>query len=157
MITSEASVASTPRDNEDNRLLSFIEWNTDTSFCNLNQLLAQTQTKPIPLERAINLLGHKNPKLRVLELGNGSDDITRLILKALNSQYGERLYLSYTYAATSSEAAFRASKLFQKTDNVDVIFYDAGRSSHSEKAKAGAYDLMTKAGAYDLIITTDVG
>lgn len=151
MITPEASVASTPSESEDSKLLSFIEWNTDTRFCNLNQLLAQTQTNSkysTPLERTINLLGHKNPKLRILELGNGRDNITRLILRALKSQYGESLYLSYTYAATTPEASDRACELFQKNHNVDVSFYNAGGSSQSQNFKAGGYDL---------IITTDVG
>lgn len=155
----DGNMISRHNSSEDKKLLSFVEWDTDASFSNVNQSLAQTPATPtqsISLERAFNLLGHKNPKLRILELGNGSDDITRLVLKALTLQYGERLYSSYTYAATSFDASRRASEVFQETDNVEVTFYDAGRSSHSQSTKAGAYDLISKAGAYDLIITTDV-
>jgi hypothetical protein len=159
MITPKASVPSSRNDSQDRKLLSFVEWDTDTSFSSLNQSLAQTEIAPhhsIPLERAINLLGHKNPKLRILELGNGSYDITHLIWEALNLQRGECLFSTYTYAATTPEASENAIKAFQNCDKIDVTFYEAGVSSHSHDTKAGAYDLMSKAGGYDLIITTDV-
>jgi acyl transferase domain-containing protein len=99
------------------------------------------------LSETLRLFAHKNPRLRVLEFGNGTNESTHLVLKALRSQFGERLYLTYLYASTSPGAAERAKDNFKGDDNVEFVFFD------TEK---GIEEQGMKAGSYDLIITTDV-
>ena len=94
----------------------------------------------------MKLLAHKNPNLKILELGNGADEMTRLVLDTLNSSFGERLYLNYTYAATSLDAAFTLRAAFRGASNINVEFYDIQNLQSSN----------LQAGAYDLIVTTDV-
>jgi hypothetical protein len=99
------------------------------------------------LAHPIKLLAHKNPKLKILELGNGCDETTRFVIAALKSLYGEQMYLTYTYAATSLDAVGKAKKLLGQTDNIDVVFFNMERDAKNSTLKAGSYDL---------IITTDV-
>lgn len=145
----ETSLVPNDRPKSEDKLFSFVKWDTDATYCNLNQALAPSKSQPdsSKLLDVLKLLGHKNPKLRILELGNGADETTRLVLDALKSQYDERLYLTYTYAATTFEAVFRAQATFKSTRNVDVVFFDVEQHLQSH---------ILQAGAYDLIITTDV-
>lgn len=112
----------------------------------LNQSLPLLRNGGI-LARPIKLLAHKNPKLRILELGNGGDETTRSVIAALKSQYGEQMYLTYTYAATSPNAVNKAKRLFREICNIDVVSFDI-----EDEVKKTTW----KAGSYDLIITTDV-
>lgn len=137
------------RPEQEEKLLSFVKWNTDATFGDLNQAFALSQSKPDPpiIFDTLKLLAHKNPNLKILELGNGADETTRLVLNTLKSRFGERLYLNYTYAATSLDAAFRLKAAFRGTSNIVVEFYDIEQHLQSSNLQAGDYDL---------IITTDV-
>lgn len=142
----ETSLVPNDRPKCEDKLFSFVKWDSDATYRNLNQTLApsHTQSDPSMIFDVLKLLAHKNPKLRILELGNGANETTRLVLNALKSQYGERLYLTYTYAATSFDAAFKAKATFKGTGNIKVVSFDVEQSQ------------FLQAGAYDLIITTDV-
>ena len=92
-------------------------------------------------------LARKNPKLRILELGNGADGTTRLILDTLKSEYGECMYSTYTYAATSLDATNRAKETFKAACNINVVHFDVEKE---------VQDQILQAGVYDLVITTDL-
>ena len=145
----ETSLVPSHRPKQEDKILSFVKWDTDATFCNLNQAFAPAHSKPDSsmILDVLKLLAHKNPKLRILELGNGADETTRLVLSTLESRYGERLYLTYTYAATSLDAAFKVKAAFKGTRNINVVYYNVEQQLQSS-------NLQTK--AYDLIITTDV-
>lgn len=145
----ETSLVLSGRPKHEDKLISFVSWDTDATYCNLNQAItpSHSQSNHSRLLNVLKLLAHKNPKLRILELGNGADETTHLVLDALKSQYGERLYLNYTYAATSLNAAFRVKATFKGTRHFNVIFPDIEQPLQSQ---------VPQAGAYDLIITTDV-
>ena len=98
------------------------------------------------LSNLLRLFAHKNPRLRVLELGDSVNETTYLVLKALKSQYGESLCLDYTYAATSLWAMDKAKEKLNENSGVEVVFFD------TEKG----IERGLQAGAYDLIITSDV-
>ena len=130
------------RPKSEKKLFSFVKWDTDAVHCNLNQVLANNASA---LARVLKVLAHKNPKLRVLELGNGADQTTRFVLETLKSQYGERLYLTYTYAIPSPDGVNMAKEAFQRTPDVDVISFDVERQLQSQGIKAGSYDLIITA------------
>lgn len=146
LLMKRCETSSVPNDRPkcEDKLFSFVKWDTDATYCNLNQALAPSHSQPDPsiLLDVLKLLAHKNPKLRILELGNSADETTRLFLNALKSQYGERLYLTYTYAATSFDAAFRAKATLKGTRNFDVVFFDVEQQVQSHTLEAGAYDLI---------------
>lgn len=137
------------RPKREEKLLSFVKWDTDATYCNLNEALVPSPTlmdSSIILD-VLKLLAHKNPRLRILELGNGAGETTCSVSNALKSQYGERLYLTYTYAVTSLDAAFRAKATFKGSRDINVVFFDVEQVLQSH---------MLQGGAYDLVITTDV-
>ena len=136
------------RPKQEDKLLSFVKWDTDVTYCNLNQAIApsSSQLDPSTILAVLKLFAHKNPKLRILELGNGADETTRLVLTALKSEYGERLYLTYTYATTSLDAAFRVKATFKGTRSVNVVFFDVSQQLQSQILQAGAYDLIITTG-----------
>ena len=143
-----SSVLNYKRTSEDN-LISFVKWDNDATYLNLNQTVPLTHSSfdPTVVIRVLKLLAHKNPKLRILELGDGAEATTPLILNALKSQYGERLYLTYTYAATSLDAAFKTKASLKGFHDFDVAFFDIEQDMRMQTFKSGNYDL---------IITTDV-
>lgn len=134
---------------EEEKLLSFVKWDTDATFCDLNQVVALNHFDRDPriIFNVLAHLAHKNPNLKILELGNGSDVTTRLVLSALESEFGDRLYFNYTYAARSLDSAFKLKASFKGTSNFNVEFYDMKQHLQSSNLQVGAYDL---------IITTDV-
>lgn len=143
-------ISQVPRHNpgQEDKLLSFVAWDTDTTFCDLNQAFAGAHSKPesLKITEILKLVAYKNPNLSILELGNGADEMMNLVLDSLKSSCGERLYLNYTYAATSLDAAFRLRAALQGVIGVNVEFYDI-------------HDLQSsnlRMGTYDIIITTDV-
>lgn len=134
-----ASVVSFRKRKAETKLLSFTKWDTDAGSNSLNRTLMPNQDTLI---RTIEILAHKNPKLNVLEIGNGEDDITKLVLKALKSPYGERQYSTYTYAGSSSNASARAKKLLSHIDNIKVTSFDVDGSSKKPGLKLGNYHLI---------------
>ena len=145
----ETSLVPSGRPNNANKLFSFVKWDIDATHRNFNQKIAQShsQSDTSILIDVLKLLAHKNPKLRILELGNGADETTQLVTNTLKSQYGERLYLTYTYATASLEGAFNVKATFKGIRHFDVTFLDVERPLKSQSLQPGAYDL---------IITTDV-
>ena len=131
----ETSLVPNDRPKCEDKLFSFVKWDTDATYCNLNQAFSpsHSQSDLSILLDVLKLLAHSNPELRILELGDSADETTRFVLSPLKTQYGERLYLTYTYTATSFDAAFRVK--------------DAENQPPSQ---------IFQAGAYNLIITTDV-
>lgn len=64
----------------------------------------------------IHHLGFKIPDARVLEIGTGATDWTRLALDALHPAPNRRFYSGYTYASVSDTAVDRVSKALEEAD-----------------------------------------
>ena len=154
----ESSVIVTNRPEFDNKLFSFVKWDKDATYSNLNQI-AEDPHAPSGCAKVsvvLKLLAHKNPKLKILELGNGGDEITRSILDALQYQHGERLYLSYTYAISTLDAAFMAKRAFRRTPSMNVVFFNTEEQPQDQLLEAEAYDLIiiSNVGHFKLIVET---
>ena len=128
---------------------SYIKWETDATYCDLNQRLIRPGSQPNPLEflDTLKLLGHKSPNLRILELGSGQDETMHLCLEAFRTEYGEQLYSTYTLATTSLDTAFRAKIKSKGACKVNVVLLDIDQSPQNQ---------LLQDAAYDLIIVTDV-
>ena len=153
----ETSLVPNERQKCEDKLLSFVKWDTDATYYNLNHAIVPSHSQPdaSKLLDVIKLLAHKNPKLRILELGSGAHETTRLIIDALKSQYGELLYLTYTYATASFDAAFRAKMTFRGASNLKVLFFDIEQQSPSQNLQAAAYDLIITTGVW--LLNTSLG
>lgn len=130
----------------ENKLFSFFKWDTDATYVNLNRdvRLGDYSLYSSIMIGALKLLAHKNPRLKILEVGSGNDEITRKVLKVLTGNDGERLYLTYTHAATSLDAAFKIKAASKGNRSINVTFFVPEQLQSFE------------AGAYDVVITTDV-
>lgn len=91
---------------------------------------------------SLRLLTHKNPKLKVLELGSGTKGIANLVLKALRSRFDEPLYCSYLFASTSLIATSNLKDGVMEIDNVQPFFLNAEKSIEEQGLETGSYDLI---------------
>ena len=137
------------RSSVDGRRFSYVQWETDAAHCDLNQRLSRQSSQPKLADflDALKILAHKNPNLRILELGDGQDETMQLCLEALRSDYDERLYSTYTRATTSLDNAFKTKITSKAACNVDVVFLDIEEQPHNQ---------FLQNESYDLIIITDV-
>ncbi|KAF3934990.1 hypothetical protein ABW20_dc0100217 [Dactylellina cionopaga] len=89
------------------------------------------------LAACLNMLGHKNPYLRVLEIGNGRTGITDAAMEVLSAKSPFPRLLSYTTGIIGHDSQLSGSKIDLKT----------GESGNSEVNTAGMQ--------FDLIILPD--
>jgi acyl transferase domain-containing protein len=143
----EASPIPISRHSSEDKIFSFVKWDTDASYCNLNKAFQTSNSGSYSsaLVKVLGLLAHKNPKLRILEVGNTPGVITRSIFNVLQSVYGERLYSSYTYAATTFDETFRAKKIFKEASDINVVLLDIQHQIQTTMLPAAAYDVIITA------------
>ncbi|KAL4885438.1 KR-domain-containing protein [Aspergillus karnatakaensis] len=120
--------------------------NTPFSGSNSERQLLLDQLHPLvrnngSLSESLRFLAHKNPKLKVLELGSGPDS-TNLVLKTLRTQFDEPLYSSYLFSSTSLDAVTESKESLGENSNVQSLFFNAEKSIEEQGLKAGTYDLI---------------
>ncbi|KAE9977973.1 hypothetical protein EG327_007538 [Venturia inaequalis] len=92
-----------------------------------------------------NALGHKEPTMRILEIGAGTGGTTAAILQGLRSKFGERMYSTYTYTDVSA-GFFRAAKeRFAAYENIDYTVFDVSDNPCDQGIEEGSYDLVVAA------------
>ncbi|KAM6523146.1 hypothetical protein FSOLCH5_003765 [Fusarium solani] len=96
-----------------------------------------------------DLVAHKKPNLRVLEIGAGTGGTTAKVLPLLQSAYGERMYLSYTYTDISPGFFPPAQERFREFPGLEYRVLDI---SQDPAGQGFENDLES----YDLIIATNV-
>lgn len=97
----------------------------------------------------LDLLAHRKPTLKILEIGAGTGGTTNTILPVLKSASGERLYASYTYTDISSGFFPAAKERFKEYANIDFAVLDISR----DPAEQGFAEAL---GSYDLVIACNV-
>lgn len=88
------------------------------------------------------LLGHAHPQMRILEIGAGTGGLTAKILKQLKSEFGERLYLQYTFTDVSSGFFVAAQERFSDYDGIEYMILDISKDPLSQGFNPGDYDLI---------------
>lgn len=89
-----------------------------------------------------SLLGNTRPQLKILEIGAGTGGLTSKILQSLRSEYGERLYLSYTFTDVSSGFFVQAQDRFKHYDGIEYKVLDASRDPIKQGFRESEYDLI---------------
>lgn len=90
----------------------------------------------------MQLLGHAKPQLRILEIGAGTGGLTAKFLEQLISDFGERLYLKYTYTDISSGFFVQAKERFKDYDGIEYKALDISKDPVEQGFNAGEYDLI---------------
>ena len=91
------------------------------------------------------LAAHSKPNLRILEVGAGTGGTTSSVLPILRSEYGERLYFSYTYTDVSSGFFVAAKERFKEFDAVDYRVLDISKDPLTQGFEAHSFDVVLAA------------
>ncbi|GKT66976.1 polyketide synthase [Colletotrichum tofieldiae] len=109
---------------EEALLGSTFEWKKDiTLMGSISEVENSAANALEELHEAISLLGFKVPDAKVIEIGSGATDVTRIALEALHPVQQKRLYSDYTYVCISEkqvEEVTDAVSLFGK-DDISVV------------------------------------
>lgn len=90
----------------------------------------------------MQVLGHTQPQMRILEIGSGTGGLTAKFLEQLKSDYGERLYLKYTFTDISSGFFVQAKERFADYQGIEYKALDISKSPLEQGFTAGEYDLI---------------
>lgn len=90
----------------------------------------------------IQLLGHAQPQMKILEIGAGTGGLTSKFLEQLQSDFGERLYLKYTFTDISSGFFVQAKQRFKDHEGIEYRALDISKDPLEQGFAAGEYDLI---------------
>lgn len=90
----------------------------------------------------IRSIAHKNPRLRILEVGAGTGAATEKILKALTTSFGTRSYSKYTYTDISPGFMNAAKERFSSYANIDYRVFDISKHPANQGFELASYDLI---------------
>lgn len=96
----------------------------------------------LDLGHLIQLLGHTQPQMRILEIGAGTGGLTAKILEKLKSDFGERLYLKYTFTDISSGFFVQSQERFKDYSGMEFRALDITKDPLEQGFYAGEYDLI---------------
>ncbi|RYP33985.1 hypothetical protein DL767_004506 [Monosporascus sp. MG133] len=116
---------------------------------------------PLKLLGCISLLSHKNPSLRVLEMGDGSSELTSAILDTLQGNSAFPRLLSYEVGRLAENGKLRVSDLNIKTGEIsketdagedeiyDVVLFPSSRTTSGflEKTLDAVQNVIAPRGA----------
>jgi acyl transferase domain-containing protein len=94
------------------------------------------------LQDFFQLLGHTQPQMRILEIGAGTGGLTAKILEKLKSDFGERLYLKYTFTDVSLGFFVQAQERFKEYQGIEYQVLDISKDPLEQGFKDGEYDLI---------------
>jgi acyl transferase domain-containing protein/NADPH:quinone reductase-like Zn-dependent oxidoreductase/SAM-dependent methyltransferase len=91
----------------------------------------------------IQALAHRNPNLRILEIGAGTGGTTNTILQNLrHERNGRLLYSKYTFTDISSGFFAAAKERFKQYPNIDFATLDIAKDPLSQNFQPESYDLV---------------
>ncbi|KAK1992807.1 hypothetical protein LX36DRAFT_662075 [Colletotrichum falcatum] len=95
------------------------------------------------LSSLFDVIGHTNPNLRILELKGGKGDTARVVLAALSSTKGLKLYQDYTITDVSDTALQQArSQLLPDHSSVVFSILDMEQDPLEQGYQPAVYDLV---------------
>ncbi|KAF3000355.1 t1pks [Neopestalotiopsis sp. 37M] len=90
----------------------------------------------------VELLGHENPNLRVLEIGAGMGSTTENVLKNLKDSSGHRLYSTFFYTDISAGFFIKAKERFKDYAGIEYRTFDVTRAPAEQDFEEGSFDIV---------------
>ncbi|KAF8462360.1 hypothetical protein BDZ91DRAFT_662290 [Kalaharituber pfeilii] len=98
------------------------------------------------LEKLADLLGHKNPEMKVLEIGAGTGSATQVMLDVLNGKSAAfRRYSSYDFTDVGKGFLGTAQKRFEAYAGLEYGVLDIEKEPAGQGYGEGEYDLVISA------------
>ncbi|KAJ5142667.1 Fum1p [Penicillium bovifimosum] len=88
------------------------------------------------------LLGHANPRLRVLEIGAGTGGTTQKVLSYLKSKDGVCLYSKYVFSDISPGFTVAAQEKFSGHSNIEFKVLDISQDPQEQEFEPHSFDLV---------------
>lgn len=93
----------------------------------------------------MDLLSHKMPNMKILEVGAGTGGVTRFALEGLRASGAFQRYMKYTFIDVSAGFFPAAQEKFRSIPNMEYRTLDIERSPEDQGYTAGEYDLVIAA------------
>lgn len=98
----------------------------------------------------LELLGHSNPTMRILEIGGSSGGLTQSILDGLTIVDDERRYIRYVYTDASDDAFETVKEAFRKHENVDFKVLDLTKDPIKQGFVSESFDVVIASNVSEL-------
>jgi acyl transferase domain-containing protein len=93
-------------------------------------------------EQFLQLLGHSNPDMRILEIGAGTGGFTSTILPALKKPGYGCMFDTYTYTDISAGFFKAAKQRFKDYPNIEFVELDITQDPATQRVQQHSYDLV---------------
>ena len=97
------------------------------------------------LERSLELISHKEPRLKILELGAGTGGATMPVLRVLQGMSAQPKYTHYTFTDVSTAFLATAQEKFAKYRNIEFSILNIEQDPLAQGFEAETYDIVLAA------------
>ncbi|KAG9230876.1 polyketide synthase [Amylocarpus encephaloides] len=101
----------------------------------------ETQLIYDKFERVIEIMGFKNPDMKILEIGAGTGSASGLVLKALTAG-GTKRYSNFLYTDISTSFFVNANIKFGEYEDIEYKVYDMERDPEEQDIEPESLDLV---------------
>jgi len=94
------------------------------------------------LQNVVRLIAHKEPRLKILEVGAGTGGATKPMLEALQAGSLMPRFIQYTFTDITTAFLGAAQEKFQDVRNIDFRALDIEKNPLDQGFEAGTYDIV---------------
>ncbi|KAF9871757.1 hypothetical protein CkaCkLH20_10691 [Colletotrichum karsti] len=121
---------------------STFEWKEDATMIDSVAELSSIDAAQ-ELRDVVSLLTFKSPDSRIIEIGTGATDVTRIALEAAHPSQHKRLYSEYTYVTTSDDEVEQVTDALAEIEGNEVSVVDMEQLSLCHPADVVLLPLAT--------------
>ncbi|GCB18254.1 polyketide synthase-nonribosomal peptide synthetase [Aspergillus awamori] len=114
----------------------------DTSLLGTMKGIVEWGLELYDWKRFLGPLSHANPGLRVLEVGAGAGSATRIMLEALTTNHGDRLFSQFTVTDSVPGLVSQLEERFENIPKLEYKTLDISKSATDQGFTENSYDLL---------------